>query len=223
MVIYRGNTIQLENSRYSQDLIGRGAYILDQRGFIYPIANPPALRTDNIPILSPDSPFKYHDLELVPNPEGTQFIGVVALRGDGLLFFAPFAQVEITETITNHFNSLYPFQPANGGFTFDIARGIEIEISDQPLYGLNARGETTITQGRRVGIFMIDGFGGVHTGGRSTRYSFSNNIETGSEIRIINGERVKPFPVNLPYFGVDVTRDIEIAFPIRESIRRQIQ
>ena len=208
--IYRGRTVDLSNSRYSEDLIGTGAYILDDLGRIYTIGAAPPLNLSDLPILDPDSPFRYRDIEWMPNPAGTQFIGLGALRGDGLIFFAPFEDVETSDEIRDYIQWMNPFGALDRGFTFDIARGFELEIGDAPLYGKNPAGETVATSGRRVGVIMADGFGGLHTGGRSTRYVPAFGL-TGPDIRTINGYTAIPYPLNIPYFGVDVIKDIEIS------------
>ncbi len=213
LVIYRGRRITLANSLYSLDPAGTGAYILDDLGEIYTLGDAPWLQTNDLPLLTPDSPFRYHDLELIPNPEGTQWIGLGVLRGDGIILFVPFGDVEMTEPLREYMANLNPFHDQTQGFTFDIARDFDVEIRDEPIYGKNERGETVASPGRKIGVFLLDGFGGVHTGGRSTRYTVRRK-EEGHELRWINGLSYIPYPVKLPYFGVDVTQDLEIAPPL---------
>ncbi|HQH72041.1 MAG TPA: hypothetical protein PK360_08180, partial [bacterium] len=135
------------------------------------------------------------------------------LRGDGIILFVPFGDVEMTEPLREYMANLNPFHDQTQGFTFDIARDFDVEIRDEPIYGKNERGETVASPGRRIGVFLLDGFGGVHTGGRSTRYTVRRK-EEGHELRWINGLSYIPYPVKLPYFGVDVTQDLEIAPPL---------
>ncbi len=213
LVIYRGRRISLANSLYSQDLAGTGAYILDDLGEIYSLGEAPALQTADLPLLTPDSPWRYQDLELIPNPEGTEWIGLGVMRGDGIILFVPFDDVEMTEPLRDYIASLNPFHGGAQGFSFDIARDFDVEIRDEPIYGKNERGETVASPGRRIGLILLDGFGGVHTGGRSTRYTVRRK-EEGRDLRWINGLTYIPYPINLPYFGVDVTQDLEIVPPM---------
>lgn len=218
--IYRGWTVDLSNSRYSADRIGRGAYILDALGGIHRVGDAPALNTTNLPALRADSPIVYRDMEWIPNPQGTEFIGLGVLRGDGILLLVPFEDVPWTPELASYQQFLNPLGSTASGFSFDIARGFEVEISDTPLYGKNEKGETVATQGRRVGIFMVDGFGGIHTGGRSTRYAPAFGA-TGGDMRVIDGHHAVPYPVTIPYFGVDAIRDLEIAPLIVRSPKAQ--
>ena len=214
--IFRGRKVSLAGSRYSEDLIGTGAYILDRQGIIYVLGNAPALVPNSLAVILQVSAFSYHSLKLIPNPEGAEFIGLGVLRGDGLIFFVPFLDTKMTPDLEAYIRFLNPFGQLPSGFSFDIARGFEVEISDNPIYGKNERGETVASKGRRIGIFLFDGFGGVHTGGRSTRYSPAFGY-TGDDTRIINGIPTVPFPVNVPYFGVDVMKALAIAPPVRRA------
>lgn len=212
--IFRGVSITLGNSLHSDDLTGQGAYLLDELGTIYRIGDAPAIDTTEIPLLEPDSGLRYHDLEFIPNPAGTMMIGLGVLRGDGWIYFAPFTTIEQPENGAAWAASLNPFDEYGSGFSWDIARDFEVEISDAPIYGLNEQGETIATNGRRVGILMADGYGGIHTGGRSTRYLAGVGIP-GDDIRLIDGNPSVPVPVLIPYFGVDLLQDLEIAPPLR--------
>ncbi len=208
--IYRGRTVTLANSRYSNDLIGTGAYILDQHGFVYSVGDAPPLNTAYLPIMFQETMKNYYDIEFIPDSKGEQFIGLGVLSGDGIIHFVPFSDVNYTVEIHEMIKQLNPFGMLSGGFPFDIARDFDVEISDIPLYGLNEGGKTVSTNGRRVGIFMLDGFGGLHTGGRSTRYAPLFGVN-GEDTRIIDGEITTPFPLNIPYFGLDFAQDIEIS------------
>lgn len=210
--IYRGSQISLANTTYSQDLIGTGAYVLDTMGRIHVVGDAPALQVGDAPV-SPgrDSHFGFRDIELMPNPAGTEFIGLAVLNGDGKVTFVPFEGVTVTEELTEFVNASTPFNNFPFGFGDDFARDIEIEISDTPLYGLNPDGSTYATEGRRVGMFMIDAFGGTFTGGMSTRYAPAP-VPTGQYV--INGMNMVPFPVNNVYtFPDELVVDIEIARP----------
>jgi len=219
MVIYRGTEIMLTNSLYSSNLSGAGAYILDQQGFIYSIGDVPALDLSQLPVLAQNSGFIFHDIELIPDPEGRKWIGLGALSGDGLIHFIPFETTTVDEELEDFLNGLSPFGLLNQGFGIDIARGFEVEISDNSIYGLNNKGETVPTSGRRIGIIMFDGFGGIHTGGRSTRFIPLFGVES-QDIRVIDGFRASVFPITIPYFGIDVTVDLEISPQLDISIRQ---
>ncbi len=209
-VIYRGESISVTNSIYSEHLIGFGAYILDNLGMIHIVGNVPPINTEDIPLFQGGNPFSYHDLELIPNPEGTEWMGLGVLSGDGLIRFVPFQGIELTPELKRYIDSLNPFGGLPNGFSFDIARDFDVEISDIPLFGLNEQGETVATTGRRVGIFMFDGYGGIHTGGRSSRYAAAFGV-MGNDIRSIEGFLAIPYPVIIPYTNVDSTRDVELA------------
>ena len=209
--IYRGRHITLTNSLYSRSLVGWGAYVLDNLGFIYVVGNAPALNSDFLPPIIMQDGMSYRDMELIPDAQGSQFIGLGIMRGDGIISFVPFADVEYTDEVEEYINSLFPFGKAQTGFSMDIARDFELEISETPIYGLDESGRTVPTSGRRVGIFLFDGFGGIHTGGQSTRYAPAYGDTTSDDIRIIDGFPAVPFPVNIPYYGTDSTRDVELA------------
>ncbi|MBN2328400.1 MAG: hypothetical protein JXR73_14740 [Candidatus Omnitrophica bacterium] len=214
--IYRGRQVDLGNSLHSADLIGRGAYILDRLGVIARIGDAPLVNTQNLPVISADSSIFYSDMEWLPDPSGGELIGLSVLRGDGILFFAPFLDVELTDEIQSYIQSLNPFGLQSYGFGFDIARDFEIEISDSPLYGVDEQGETITVTGRRIGLFIMDGFGGIHAGGQSTRYIPMYGV-SGVGLRVIQGIPAAPMPVNIPYFGVDVVKDLEITPLINRS------
>ncbi len=214
--IFRGRRISLTNSRYSENLIGTGAYILDNQGAIHIIGNASALQASSLPPVTVDGVYSYREMEFIPNAEGTEFIGLGVLDGEGMISFVPFEDVSLTPELEEYIQFLNPFGRLPRGFTFDISRGFEVEISDEPIYGKNERGETITSRNRRVGIFMFDGFGGIHTGGRSTRFAPIFGA-IGDDTRIINGYPAVPFMVSIPYFGADITRDLEIAPLVRRS------
>ncbi|MGC9327662.1 MAG: hypothetical protein ACP5I1_08505, partial [Candidatus Hinthialibacter sp.] len=198
------------------DLIGRGAYILDHLGFIYSVGEAPLLDARNVPVISADSSIFYSDMEWLPDPSGGEWIGLSILRGDGILFFALFLEVELTDEIQAYLHSLNPFGLQSYGFGFDIARDFEVEVSDSPLYGINEQGETIAVTGRRIGLFLVDGFGGLHVGGRTTRYTSFYGLPGGG-LRMIPEIPAAPMPLHIPYLGVDVVKDIEITPLINRS------
>jgi len=214
--IWRGKQIPLGISQYSTDLIGKGAYVLDSAGAIQVIGDAPALNTANLPVFS----MGVHDIEFIPNAAGTEWIGVGILTGDGMITFAPFADVTVTDEIKAFVKSISPFGNLEAGFPFDIARDFEVSISDNPIYGIDATGKTVERDGRRIGIFMFDGFGGTHTGGKVTRFAPAflpdGVVVPGQRMYTINGSKAVPFPVNPPYtFGGDVNKDVELAPPVK--------
>ncbi len=215
MVIFRGRTISLDNSRYSNDLIGTGAYILDDHGRVYRIGNVPTLSLENYSFNLQNEIFPYQDMELLPNTQGTEWIGLGVLNGSGMIHFIPFEGIEENQEMEDYIDFLNPFKATNG-FSFDIARDFEVEISDIPIFGLNEQGGTVASTSRRVGIFMFDGYGGIHTGGRSTRFSPAFGI-SGEDSRIIEGFVSVPYPVTIPYFNTDFTRDVELSPRIQRS------
>lgn len=214
--IWRGKQITLGNSLYSADLIGTGAYVLDSAGAIHTVGDAPALNTADLPVFTGG----VHDIEFIPNAQGTEWIGVGILQGDGMIAFAPFADVTVTAEITAFVKSISPFGNLEAGFPFDIARDFEVSISDKPIYGIDETGKTVERDSRRIGIFMFDGYGGTHTGGKVTRFAPAylpdGVIIPGQRIYTINGSRAVPFPVNPPYtFGGDVNKDVELAPPVK--------
>jgi hypothetical protein len=220
MVIYRGTEIVLGNSIYSTNLRGSGAYILDQQGVVYPVGNVPKLNTSNIPVIPNVRSFAYQDIELIPDPNGQEWIGLGILNGNGVIQFIPFENTALTTVLEQYIRSLNPFGSLQQVFGFNIARGFEVEISDDPIYGLDRLGRTTATRGRRIGIFMFDGFGSVHTGGRSTRFTIDPTSSDG-DTRIINGIRSKVITIPFPFTGIDSIRDMELPPPINTAIRNQ--
>ena len=211
--VFRGRTIDPSNSQYSADLVGTGVYVLDSKGFIYVVGDAPALNAANLPVVPQDvNSGAFNDIAFMPNPAGTQFIGLAVLMGDGRIKYVPFADVTVTPEIEAFVLNVTPFGNLKEGFPFNIARVIEFEISDLPIYGLDPSGKTVPTAKRRVGMFMLDGFGGVHTGGDSTRYAPA----FGAGDRIIGNFPASPFPVNIPYFGADMVRDLKLSWPVKK-------
>ena len=120
--------------------------------------------------------------------------------GDGKIGFAPFADVTVTDAITEYLTNLKPFGQFETGFAIDIARDFEISITDNPVFGLDESGATVEKTGRRVGIMMFDGFGGVHIGGKATRfapaYLPTGTTAPGKKVYTINGQKAVAFSVN---------------------------
>ncbi len=219
--VFRGLAINPSNSQFSADMIGTGAYVLDSAGAVHTVGNAPTLNTANLPVIPADPKTGLiQDLELIPNAAGTEWIGVGVLMGDGMIGFAPFSTVTVTEEISTYLKGLMPFGNLEMGFPINIARDFEISITDNPVYGMDTAGNTVKKTGRRVGIMMFDGFGGTHTGGAATRFApafVPGGIALpGKKIYTIEGENALAFPVNPPYtYNVDVTKDVEIAWPVK--------
>lgn len=218
MVIYRGTEIILGNSIYSNNLRGNGAYILDNQGLVYRVGNVPQLNTTDVPVIPSIRNFAYQDIELIPDPTGNEWIGLGLLNGNGVIDFIPFENTVVTSEIQSYIRGLNPFGSLQQVFGFNIARGFEVEISDDPIYGLDRLGRTIPTRGRRVGVFMIDGFGGIHTGGRSTRFTVDPSNSNG-DTRSINGVRSQVIPIPMPFAGIDIIRDLELPPSIDLDVR----
>ncbi len=221
--VFRGKTIAVTNSQFSSDLVGTGAYVLDSNGMVHKVGTAPDLDTTNasiVPELTIGSLRSggslYKDLELVPNADGTEFIGVGVLAGDGMVQYIPFADVTVTAAILEHVKSIAPFGHLESGFPIDIARDLEVEVSDNPIYGLDESGNTVTISNRRVGTFMLDGFGGIHNGGAATRYGAAFLPESGAVTNyIVDGKPAVAVPVVGPYTGnIDTQIDIELAVPV---------
>ncbi len=215
--IWRGKDIDVSNSQYSSDLIGTGAYILDSAGAIHIVGDAPALQTENLPVVPMFAGSGVmQDIEFIPNAEGTEWIGLGILMGDGMIEFAPFADQPAGTPA--HLQGLLPFGNLPEGFPINIARDFEIEISESTIYGLDESGATVAKTGRRVGIFMFDGFGGVHVGGASTRFAPAL-IPAGLDYDgsyVIDGQDTIAYPVSPPYtFNIDVNKDVELAWPVK--------
>ncbi|MFB3785242.1 MAG: hypothetical protein ACE15F_02615 [bacterium] len=217
--IWRGYDITPANSQYSTDLIGTGAYILDSRGMISVVGNAPALNTADMPVIpaDPGTGF-FQDLEFIPNAEGTRWIGLGVLMGDGLISIVPFSGSNAAD-FADYMATLTPFGALPAGFPINIARDFAVEISDNPVYKLDDAGNTVATTGRRVGILMMDGFGGMHTGGDSTRFApayLPYGVVVPGPVYVINGQNAIPFPVNPPYtFNVDISKAFEMSLPVK--------
>ncbi len=216
MVIYRGTEISMTNSLRSDDLIGSGAYVLQQNGLIHSVGSVPPLNVGDAPILLNGQSFTYQDMELIPDPSGQEWIGLGLLNGNGLIHFIPFATTVVTPELNEYIRDLNPFGSLRQVFDRNIARGFEVEISDDPVFGLDRFGRTVSSVSRRVGILMFDVFGGMHTGGNSTRFTADFDNPEGDR-RFINGEWASVQP--LLFVGIDAVQDLEIAPPIDTSIR----
>ncbi len=218
--IWRGEDVDPSNSQYSSELIGLGAYVLDSQGFIHTVGDGlPALNTAEVPVVPQENGVgAFQDLEFMPNADGTRFIGLAVLRGDGIVYYVPFEDEPVTPEIETHVNQLSPFNNLASGFPFDIARDLEVEISAGTIYGIDDSGNTVPvgTTTRRIGTFMFDGFGGVHTGGASTRYAAAFSPD--GQYKIPSGDGTAgafPFPITPPYFGADVVQDAELTWSVQ--------
>ncbi len=210
--VYRGAAVDLTNSQYSADLIGTGAYVLDSKGGIHVVGTAPAVIMDDIAIVPQDGPAGvYVDIEFMPNPAGDGYMGLAILTGDGAISFAPFEGVDVPLGSDVFIRNISPFGNLQYLFPFNIARDIELTLNDSPLYGLDAQGNTIVSDSINIGFFMFDGYGGTHTGGDATRYAPAYGVGD----RIIDGFPAMPFPVTIPYFGVDVTKDVELSWPVQ--------
>lgn len=217
--IWRGYDITTANSQYSTDLIGTGAYILDSRGMIHVVGNAPALNTADMPVIPADpGTGVIQDLEFVPNAEGTRWIGLGVLMGDGLINLVPFTGTNASD-FAAYMAQLTPFGTLSAGFPINIARDFSVEVSDTPVYTLDDAGNTVASTGRRVGILMMDGFGGMHTGGDSTRFApayLPYGVVVPGPVYVINGQNAVPYPVNPPYtFNVDISKAFEMSLPVK--------
>ena len=209
--VYRGAELDVSNSQYSADFIGTGAYVLDSKGGIQVVGTAPAIVREDIPIVPQGGAAGiFVDIEFMPNPAGDGFMGLAILTADGMISFAPFEGVEVPLGSDEFIRRISPFGDQITGFPINIARDIELTLNDSPLYGLDEEGNTTVSDARNIGFYMFDGYGGVHTGGDATRYAPAYGVGD----RIIDGFPALPFPVTIPYFGVDVTKDVEISWPV---------
>ncbi len=219
--IYRGTvsdtdeyswSVTTNNSKYSENLIGVAAYVLDSAGVIhrYPESAPEPV-VENLPA---DNAFGYKDIEFVPSPDGARMMGLAVLTGDGMVHFAPFSADDNTEDNIQFVADITPFGDLALGFPFDIARDIEVEIrgSEVTFYGLNDQGETVEFEDVKIGSFVFDGFGGTHVGGQSTRFAFAP-VEGGDWV--VDGQPSVPIEVVSPYFvNSDFMVDGELSWPL---------
>ncbi|MBZ0257906.1 hypothetical protein K8I31_17715, partial [bacterium] len=210
--IFLGDETTPANSQYATaaNKIGTGAYVLLSNGVIQVVGDAPALSTADAPF-APDG-IGFQDIELLPNEAGTAWAGVGILTGDGIVAGIPFEG----QTLSSDFvDSISPFNELEfGGFGFDIARDLEVEISSGPVYGVDNSGSTVGTTGVRIGTFMTDGFGGVFVGGDSTRFAPAP-VAAGNATHDVPGFGPSfPFPVNDVYFyPSDVVVDMELVAP----------
>jgi len=209
--IFRGTAIDPSNSVHSTDLVGTGAYVLDSVGVVHIVGDAPALNTNDAVVAPQRSQDVFRDIEMMPNSAGTEFIGLALLSGDGAVTYVPFDGVTVSDEIRSYVSALSPFGSLPTGFGGDIARDIELEITADPTFGVDESGNQVQSSGIRVGMFLFDGFGGTHTGGAATRFAPA----FGAGDRQIDGIPVSPFPVNIPFFGVDVVEDAEIVIPVQ--------
>ncbi len=216
--IYRGSAVSNYKVDGVDDVIGEpeGAYVLNNLGVITSVGEVPELDTSNLALSDDPLIMIYRDMEFVPNAAGTEFIGLAVMDGLGIVTFVPFVGADIGDF---DINDIVAFDPAaeadQRGLLFDIARDIEVEISPGALLGLSkAGGETgaSITSGTRIGTFILDGFGGLHTGGQSTPYvplwvsAFTPGARPDGR-----GNYYIVTNLFIPYQPVDVYIDIELS------------
>ena len=210
--IFHDAKIDVTNSQYAPKgtLAGKGAYVLDSFGKIFVVGDAPALDTRNIPVLTNTVDQSYVAIDLVPNPEGTDFIGVAVLSSDGHILFAPFTTTQITDALIAFSERVLPIKSGDKGIPGKLARCMCLEIRDGTNYAVNDKGENVLLTGRKIGFWIFDGFGGSYVGGDSTRFAPAY----GNGDRVIDGRPVYGFPVTSPYFNADVLKDAEISWPV---------
>lgn len=218
--IFRGTAVSnyTVNSIDGRIVQGTGAYVLNNLGIITKVGNAPDLDTSNL-ALSPDPTIQiYRDIEFIPNREGTEFIGLGVMDGLGIITFVPFQGADIGDF---NIDDIVPFNRAvnffgERGLIFDIARDFEVEVSGEGIVGLatGLEGEPSavVSTGVRIGTFVLDGFGGQHTGGQSTRFIplYVSPLTPGAR----PDGRGNYFIVStlaLPYLNSDVYVDFEIS------------
>ena len=196
----------------SPDINGLGAWMLSSRGRIVTLGDAPVPDTSEIPVSMFPGDVIYRDMELIPNADGTKWIGLGIMDMIGRIRFAPFLETEETidlETIVPDFGT--GRWRGNIGLGYDVARDFEVVISDTPIMTYEAEGMPVTPEGRRIGTFILDGYGGIHTGG-----AFIRNVpifvppETPGGIPFIEGVWFISTPINIPYFDRDRYVDAEV-------------
>lgn len=215
--IFRDKAIDLGNSQFAPAgaLVGKGAYVLDSYGKISVIGDAPNVVTTDIPLLAgttveATTPI-FVDMEFMPNPEGTEFIGLMLLVSCGHTYFAPFEGVTVDVALQEFVVSVMPIKPDGEDIPGNLARDIELDMHATTDYGLDTNMRNVEYTGTKIGFFLFDGFGGSYIGGDATWYAAA--YMTGD--RVIEGLPVKPFLVAPPFFGVDAIRDVELALPVK--------
>ena len=218
--IFRGTGV----SNYTVDSVddriasGTGAYVLNNLGVITKVGNAPDLDTSNL-ALSPDPAVEiYRDIEFVPNKAGTEYIGLGVMDGLGIVAFVPFKGATVGDF---NIDDIVPFNRVQNylglrGLMFDIARDFEVEISSAGIIGM-ARGpdgeaSAVISSGLRIGTFVQDGYGALHTGGQSTRFIplWVSPLTPGARPDG-RGNFFVVSTLNLPYLDTDAYVDFVIA------------
>ena len=204
--IYRGPDVA------DQDINGFGGYILTSLGEIISVGDAPAIDTSELPINPDVGMLVYRDIELVPTADGSRYVGLGVMDMYGIVTLVPFEG----EVAPQYFRSLVPFDPTPGfrgvpGLLFDIARDLEFTVKETSLMGLDQDGNPVGSVGRRVGAFVLDGFGGIHTGGRFSRFIPIFGVDPSSlgARQTPDGEWYALVPINIPYLGRDVYVDAE--------------
>ena len=216
--LFLGNDTTPANSQYATaaNLAGTGAYVLLSNGVIRVVGDAPAISTGDAPFVPQGAdPLPFKDIELLPNQAGSAWAGVALLTGDGIIHGVPFTGQTLPKTFVD---AIGPFNGlAFGGFGWDIARDLEVEISGKPLYGVDSTGSTVGTTGVRIGSFMTDGFGGVFAGGDSTRFAPAPVSANRATHDVPGFGPSFPFPVNSAYFFPDdVVIDMELISPPKQ-------
>lgn len=200
-------------NRSAQDLKGTGAWILTSLGQIVTLGAAPVPDTSNIPINQVPGALIYRDIEPIPSADGTRWVGLGVMDMYGVVRFAPFPN----ETKPENFDRIVPFSDkpdARGltGLLFNIARDFEVQIVDTPLLGFDQNGQPIVRTGLRIGTFVLDGFGGFHTGGGFTRF-IPYFVPAGTPGALIDssGNSYIKATINVPYLGTDVYVDAELA------------
>ncbi|MFH1740301.1 MAG: cohesin domain-containing protein [bacterium] len=223
--IYRGTAVTnyTVDSKTDRISTGTGAYVLNNLGVITKVGDAPDLDTSNL-ALSFDPTLKiYRDMEFIPNKQGTEYIGLGVMSGRGIITFVPFQGANVGDF---NIDDIVPFNRVQyydretreflPGLVFDIARDFEVEISSEGLIGLSTDTEgepkPVVTKGVRIGTFLQDGFGGMHTGGQATRFIpvWVKALTPGARPDG-NGNFFILSPLNIPYLDVDAYVDFEIS------------
>lgn len=205
--VFRGTDRSAQNAK------GTGAWILTSLGQIVTLGAAPVPDTSNIPINEVPGALIYRDIEPIPSADGTRWVGLGVMDMYGVVRFAPFP----SETKPENFDRIVPFsdKPDSRGLTgllFNIARDFEVQIVDTPLLGFDANGQPIVRTGLRMGTFVLDGFGGIHTGGGFTRF-IPYFVPAGTPGALIDasGNSYIKATINVPYLGTDVYIDAELA------------
>ena len=206
--IFRGYDID------SPDTNGLGAWMLSSRGRIVTLGDAPVPDTSEIPVSMFPGDVIYRDMELIPNTDGTKYIGLGIMDMIGRIRFAPFLEAEETidlETIVPDFgtgqwrgkhrpgvrrrprfrsrNQRYSHHGLRSGRNAGYARG-------PPHWNLHSRRLRRHPHRRRF---------------HPQRPPSSSPPETPGGIPFIEGVWFISTPINIPYFDGDRYVDAEVA------------